>query len=154
MKCASVVTDPAVREHRVSPITSSVICGSPATWSADNNEGAPVRDMVSCDADDARPANVSGSPSLSVLPSLATNDMVVTRSKSNLSQQLHELEALDHSKILHKKYQLHVKLSWISRSQILVACSRHMEESRTARHYVSKASHRMIFGTSSRLLGS
>lgn len=86
LTCAAVITEPNFFNDIISPVMSPAICGSRATGSADNNERAAVRNVVSRDKDHVRAINTTGSPSPSAVPLFVTQDMVVTRIRSNQFQ--------------------------------------------------------------------
>lgn len=87
VSCAVVVTEPCNCDDGISPVTSPVFCENTATRSADNNEGSAVCTNMSRDKEDARPINNSASPSPNVMSALASDDMVLTRSRINQLQE-------------------------------------------------------------------
>lgn len=126
VRCVPVVTEPAIRDNSVSPVASPAICESAAAESF-STEGATVDNVVSRDTERTRSITTSGFPSPSIVPSLTTNDMVVTRSRTN---ELQHEGASENIKIPYKKQQLHVKLLWMlrRRSQIHVVYCKDTEQ--------------------------
>lgn len=84
---ASVLMELSNYEYELLLATAPVSTDNRTPGVSDNNEGSVVCNIVSRDTDGAMHINTRGPPCPNVVPSFASDDMVVTLSGSNKSPQ-------------------------------------------------------------------
>lgn len=130
VRCSSVVTEPAICEESIPSVTSLTIFESPSTGIV-NNEGVAVGNVASRDTGCTRSINTSGSQNPGVVPSLATNDMVVTRSRTNKIQHQEAPEQQQHPA---QESPTSREVTMDVRQQVHMTYREHREGSNMVRH--------------------